>query len=97
MMGTSLFATTGLLATGFWYETIAVVLLHFLWQAFAVAVIVVMLLLRWLGGPGHGGTLRSSPHKTPLDILKERFDKVAEYCSETYEIGYKMLWQGVPE
>ena len=30
-------------------------------------------------------------------IFKEKFDKVAEYCSDTYEVGYKMLWQGVPE
>jgi hypothetical protein len=30
-------------------------------------------------------------------VFKEKFDKVAEYCSETYEIGYKMLWQGIPE
>ncbi len=30
-------------------------------------------------------------------VFKEKFDKVAEYCSETYEIGYRMLWQGVPE
>jgi hypothetical protein len=30
-------------------------------------------------------------------VFKEKFDAVAEYCSETYEIGYKMLWQGVPE
>ena len=30
-------------------------------------------------------------------VFKEKFDKVAEYCSETYEIGYKMLWQGGPE
>jgi hypothetical protein len=30
-------------------------------------------------------------------VFKQKFDQVAEYCSETYEIGYKMLWQGVPE
>ena len=30
-------------------------------------------------------------------IFKEKFDQVAEYCSETYELGYKMMWQGVPE
>ncbi|MHC4221292.1 MAG: hypothetical protein ACYST9_02640 [Planctomycetota bacterium] len=30
-------------------------------------------------------------------IFKEKFDQVAEYCSETYELGYKMLWQGIPE
>jgi len=30
-------------------------------------------------------------------VFKEKFAQLAEYCSETYEIGYKMLWQGVPE
>ncbi len=42
----------------------------------AVAVVVVVLLVRWLGGPGHG-VPNVPPHvpsaKTPLDILKERF------------------------
>ena len=41
----------------------------------AVAVVVVVLLVRWLGGPGHGGALHSPPGKTPLDILKELFAK----------------------
>jgi len=36
--------------------------------------------------------------KSHVDIVfKEKFDQVAEFCSETHEIGYKMLWQGVPE
>lgn len=30
-------------------------------------------------------------------IFKEKFDQLAEHCSETYELGYNMLWQGVPE
>lgn len=30
-------------------------------------------------------------------VFKAKFDQVAEFCSETHEIGYKMLWQGVPE
>jgi hypothetical protein len=30
-------------------------------------------------------------------IFKEKFDALAEHCSETYELGYNMLWQGVPE
>ena len=30
-------------------------------------------------------------------IFKEKFDKVAEFCTDTYEMGYKMLWQGIPE
>ncbi len=43
----------------------------------AIAVVVVVLLVRRLGGPGHGHW--GMPHgpfgKTPLDILKERFAK----------------------
>ena len=30
-------------------------------------------------------------------VFKERFSALAEYCSDAYEMGYKMLWQGVPE
>jgi hypothetical protein len=30
-------------------------------------------------------------------VFKEKFDALAQYCDETYEIGYEMLWQGVPE
>ena len=30
-------------------------------------------------------------------VFKEKFDQVAEYCSDTYEVGYKMFWQGIPE
>lgn len=30
-------------------------------------------------------------------VFKDRFDALAQYCSETYEIGYEMLWQGEPE
>ena len=41
----------------------------------AVAVAVGVLLVRWLGGPGHGGELHNPSVKTPLDILKERFAK----------------------
>jgi len=29
--------------------------------------------------------------------FKEKFDSLKEYCAETYEIGYEMLWQGVPD
>lgn len=36
-------------------------------------------------------------HSHADHVFKEKFDVVAEYCSETYELGYKMLWQGVPE
>jgi putative membrane protein len=39
----------------------------------ALVVAVIVLLIRWLGGSGHAGTMHSPPGKTPLDILKERF------------------------
>lgn len=29
--------------------------------------------------------------------FKAKFDELAAYASETYEIGYEMLWQGEPE
>ncbi len=30
-------------------------------------------------------------------VFKERFSALSEYCSDTYEMGYKMLWQGTPD
>jgi hypothetical protein len=30
-------------------------------------------------------------------IFKQRFTALSEYCSDTYEMGYKLLWQGIPE
>ncbi len=30
-------------------------------------------------------------------LFKEKFQALAEYCDETYEVGYEMLWQGVPD
>ena len=30
-------------------------------------------------------------------IFKEKFAALAEYCSDTYELGYQMLWQGMAE
>ena len=29
--------------------------------------------------------------------FKEKFDALAEFCDETFELGYEMLWQGAPE
>ena len=29
--------------------------------------------------------------------FNEKFSRLAEYCDDTYEIGYDMLWQGTPE
>ena len=41
----------------------------------AVAVAVVVLVVRWLGGTGQGGAHHGPPGGTALDILKERFAK----------------------
>ena len=30
-------------------------------------------------------------------VFKEKFQALVEFCDETYELGYQMLWQGVPE
>jgi hypothetical protein len=29
--------------------------------------------------------------------FKDKFDALVEFCDETCELGYQMLWQGVPE
>jgi len=29
--------------------------------------------------------------------FKEKFSELAEFCEDTYEVGYEMMWQGVPE
>ena len=41
----------------------------------AIAVAVVVLIVRWLGGTGHGGSAAPSapPRKHAIDILKDRF------------------------
>ena len=31
------------------------------------------------------------------ETFNEKFSALAEYCEDTYEIGYDMLWQGTPE
>ena len=30
-------------------------------------------------------------------VFKQKFDALLEYCTDAYEIGYEMLWQGEPE
>jgi hypothetical protein len=30
-------------------------------------------------------------------VVKEKFSMLEEYCDETYEIGYELMWQGAPE
>ena len=39
----------------------------------ATTIVVVVLLVRWLGGASYLGSQQRPPEKTPLDILKERF------------------------
>jgi len=31
------------------------------------------------------------------ETFNEKFSALAEFCEDTYEIGYDMLWQGTPE
>lgn len=31
------------------------------------------------------------------EAFQKKFDALGEYASETYEVGYEMLWQGEPE
>jgi putative membrane protein len=54
----------------------------------AVAAIVVVLVVRWLGGPGHAS--HSPPGRTPLDILKERFAR-GEIDKAEFEERRQML------
>lgn len=56
----------------------------------AVAVAVVVLLVRWLGGPGQGNTSHGGPGRTPLDILKERFAR-GEIDKEEFEERRRVL------
>lgn len=30
-------------------------------------------------------------------LFNEHFSKLADFCDATFEVGYDMLWQGVPE
>lgn len=56
----------------------------------AVAVVVVVLLVRWLGGPGHTGALHRPLDKQPMEILKERFAK-GEIEVEEFEQRRRLL------
>ncbi len=31
------------------------------------------------------------------ETFKQKFDALLEMCEDTFELGYEMLWQGVPE
>jgi putative membrane protein len=56
----------------------------------AFAVVVVVLLVRWLGGPGHGAAWHGPPGKTPLDILKERYAR-GEIDKQEFEERRRVL------
>lgn len=36
-------------------------------------------------------------HSHADETFNEKFSALAEFCEDTYEIGYDMLWQGTPE
>jgi len=56
----------------------------------AVAVVAIVLLVRWLGTTGHGMTPHHPLGKTPLDILKERFAR-GEIDKEEFEERRRVL------
>lgn len=58
----------------------------------AVAVVLVVLAVRWLGGTGHAPTVPpyTSPGKAPLDILKERFAR-GDIDKEEFEERRRVL------
>ncbi|MEQ8353927.1 MAG: SHOCT domain-containing protein [Kiloniellaceae bacterium] len=56
----------------------------------AVAIAVVVLLIRWLGRPGHGGASPGLRGKAALDILKERFAR-GEIDKEEFEERRRLL------
>jgi hypothetical protein len=31
------------------------------------------------------------------ELFNKHFSKLADFCDATFEVGYEMLWQGVPE
>ena len=56
----------------------------------AVLVVVVVLVVRWLGGTGPGQAPSSPPAGTPLDILKERFAR-GEIDKDEFEERRRVL------
>ncbi len=50
----------------------------------AAIVFVVVFMVRWFGGPGHGASSHAPPGRTPVDILKERF-ALGEIDKEEFE------------
>lgn len=58
----------------------------------ALTVVVVVLLVRWLGGhgPGQPGAHHAPPRRAPLEILKERFAK-GEIDKEEFDERRRVL------
>jgi len=56
----------------------------------AAIVVVVFLVVRWLGGSGHGTAQHPPVGGTPLDILKERFAR-GEIDKEEFEERRRVL------
>ncbi len=75
---------------GGWYAMI----LGPLFMIFVLALLIaaVVLLVRWMGGPWHGALPphQSTPGRTPLDILKERFAR-GEIDKEEFEERRRIL------
>ena len=76
---------------GGWYGMFLGPLMMLLFLGIAVAVIV--LIVRWLGGPRHHAHLPlpgAAPSKTPVDILKERF-ALGEIDKQEFEERKRIL------
>lgn len=56
----------------------------------AIVVAVIVLIVRWLGGPGHGAAPHPPPGRTALDILKDRFAR-GEIDKEEFEERRRVL------
>ena len=43
---------------------------------------------------------KANPRRELTDeetMFLNKLEAIAEYCDNTYEVGYSMLWQGTPE
>jgi len=58
----------------------------------AIATVIVVLIVRWVWGAGKGPHHSPPTHKTPLDILKERFAR-GEIDAQEFEERRKILEQ----
>ncbi len=71
---------------GWWMFLGPLMMLFFI----AAAVAVVVLMVRWLGGSGHGGPAHAPTGKTHVDILNERFAR-GEIDKEEFEERMRVL------